>query len=340
MPVSLNGDDFKQQNGLSQFMNLKRVFADAQRQNQIDTLKDQRKQFSEEQQARIGGLSKIYGTDVAAGNSTADDAASRYLSSSQLGANTSAPHQADTNTPANLATSAAVPQEMNVQSNQVNTPVQKSKGVVTDIGDAIIKGDQPPDLSRLYGKAAGVRGYLARNGFDLKKATTDWNATQAFTKNLNSTQQVRLGQAISSVKSSIEPLRELSKEFDRASWRPATKAQVFAAMTGTDPTKRNIATKYVTQINLMKDELGQAFMSGGVPTDRAFKLADDILEPAYGVSQLDSGLKQLEYNLNIREKAISSMQPRLLQDGSGSSQQQSTNESQPNSNQVGKYTYQ
>jgi hypothetical protein len=188
----------------------------------------------------------------------------------------------------------------------------KEKSEITSIGDAIISGDQPPDLTRLYGKSAGVKKYLADQGFDLTKATNDWTATQTLAKALNGPQQLRLSQAISSVEESIPELLKVSREFERVGWVPANKAELKIALSGTDKNKKEAATRYITQIDLMKDELAQSFQGGGVPSQAAFKLADDILEPAYGVKQLEAGVKQLQSNLKIRRNAISNSTPNFM----------------------------
>lgn len=180
------------------------------------------------------------------------------------------------------------------------------------IGDAIISGDQPPDLQRLYGKAASIKSYLADKGFNLSKAQADWTSTSQFAKSLNGPQQLRLNQALNSVESSLPILQDISEHFKRTGWTPANNVELKLAMSGTDPTKRDIATKYITQMNVMKDELAQAFMSGGVPTDGAFKMADDILNPVYGVNQLDAGIQQLGLNLKVRRNAISNSSPSLV----------------------------
>lgn len=183
---------------------------------------------------------------------------------------------------------------------------------VQAIGDAIISGEQPPELTRLYGKSAKVRAYLAQKGFNLTKAQTDWTSTQRFATSLNGPQQVRLNQALDSVEHSLPELRKLNEQFKRSNWTPANKAELALAITGTDPVRRDLATKYLGQINLMKDELGQAFMGGGVPTDKAFELADDILKPVYGAKQLDVSIDQLAINLRIRKNAITSATPALV----------------------------
>jgi hypothetical protein len=193
---------------------------------------------------------------------------------------------------------------------------QAAKDEIALIAEGIKSGNQPPDLKGLYRKGAAVKAALQKEGFDLTKAQTDWIGTQAYFKNVNSTQQVRLGQAIESVVSSIPEIKKLNDEFGRTGWTPTNWVQLKAALTGTDPTKRDVATKYVTQLNLMKDETAQAFMAGGVPTEQALKMTNEIFNPVYGSKQLTAALDQIAFNFNIRKNAILSMQP-VLSGGSG-----------------------
>jgi len=178
---------------------------------------------------------------------------------------------------------------------------------VSEIADGVQSGITPPDLKGLYRYGGAVRGELAKRGFNLTKATKDWQATQKWVSGVNSTQQIRMRQALNSVSMSVPELRNLSDEFKRTGWTPANGIELKLALTGTDPSKRDMATKFISQVNLMKDELAQGFMGGGVPTDRAFALAEDILNPLYGKEQLDKALDQLEFNLNIRDNAITSV---------------------------------
>lgn len=176
------------------------------------------------------------------------------------------------------------------------------------IADAIESGIQPPEMKGLYRYGGAVKGELAKRGFDLTKASRDWQATTKTIAGLNSTQQVRMRQALDSVEKSIPALTQLSEEFKRSGFKDVNWVTTNAALKGVGK-QRDIATKYVGQINLMKDELAQGFMGGGVPSDKAFKLADDILNPMFGKEQFDSALKQLGYNLNIRKKAIEGITP-------------------------------
>lgn len=176
------------------------------------------------------------------------------------------------------------------------------------IADAIESGDQPPVMTGLYRYGGEVRGELAKRKFDLAKAQREWQAVQKTINGLNSTQQVRMRQALDSVEMSIPQLQELSDEFKRYGFKDVNWVTVNAALKGVGK-QRDLATKYIGQINLMKDELAQGFMGGGVPSEQAFKLADQILDPFYGKEQSSAALKQLNYNLKIRKQAIAGITP-------------------------------
>lgn len=206
----------------------------------------------------------------------------------------------------------------------VNTPAAvinsnlKEKDA-SPIADAIISGQQPPDLTGMYGLAPKVRKAMAEKGFDLTKATTDWTATKAYVKNLNSTQQVRLNQALDSVNMGIEPLRQLSGEFERTNFQPANYLIQGAKLNGVsidankaknlNQSQMQVAAKYVTQLNLMRDELAQSFSGGYAPTEAGFKLADGVLNPLYGDTPLNASLDQVKFNLGIRKQAITGGRP-------------------------------
>ncbi len=213
-----------------------------------------------------------------------------------------------------------------------DTPAQvKQKALMNDAKDifqGIKEGTQAPDLTGLgrTGLAGEVRAQAAREGFDLKKAQTDWISTKEFAKSLNTQQQVNLNRALNSVQASIDPLKQLSAQLDQGGFVPANRITLNAKLNGIElkdtkgltPSQVQTATKYVTQMNLMRDELAQGFASGGVPTETGYKLADQILNPAYGKGQLGAALDQVGLNLNIRRNALTSGGPTLV----GGNQQQ------------------
>lgn len=190
---------------------------------------------------------------------------------------------------------------------------------ISAIGDAVINGDQPPDLRGLYGKSGAVRAYLQSKGFNLTKANRDWMATNKYVTSLNAPQQVRLNQTIDSVSQGIPALRDLSGELQRTDFNPSNYVIVKGQQNGIqldprkmnslNPDQRQVAVKYVTQINLLRDEGAQVFSGGYAPQESAFKLIDEILNPYYSNPSTNAALDQLEYNLKIRKNAITNGRP-------------------------------
>lgn len=176
--------------------------------------------------------------------------------------------------------------------------------MVQGIGDAIISGQQPPDFKGNYGMTPYVKKYLADKGFDLTKAIQNWQGMQNLTKTMTNQQHARLYETFNSVEKQIPELSKLSNEFDRYNWRPANKVELMAAVNGFDKNKAQLAVKYIGQINVMRDELAQAFSGGYAPTESSFKLADSVLDPLYNAKQMDASLEQLQFNLNTRRSAI------------------------------------
>lgn len=183
------------------------------------------------------------------------------------------------------------------------------------IADGIMKGITPPDLSGFgfSGIAPLVVAELENRGFDYKQAKLDWEAVKTHTKTMNSNQMVSLQTAFNTAEGDLSPMRELNEEFKRTKFNPVNKLIFKTELSGIslnpDTIKDmsedqvRVATKYVTQLNLMRDTLAVAFMRGGVPTETAFKLTESILNPAYGSGQLDAALDQIQINLNIRRNA-------------------------------------
>ena len=105
-------------------------------------------------------------------------------------------------------------------------------------------------------------------------------------------------------------MRKISSEVERTGFKPANNLIVKADLNGvslspdTPEDQVKAATKYVTQVNLMRDTMAVAFMRGGTPTDQALKLTDNILNPAYSNDQIGAALDQVQINLNMRKSAL------------------------------------
>ena len=105
---------------------------------------------------------------------------------------------------------------------------------VQEIGDAMIAGKQPPEISG-FGMAkiaAPLKAYLAEKGFDLTTANLDYIAQKKYMATLNGAQQVRLRQATDFAYSSLDKVEELAKEWQGGNYAPLNKVNIIAAKNG------------------------------------------------------------------------------------------------------------
>lgn len=208
------------------------------------------------------------------------------------------------------------PQDRAIKNAQIKGIIEKNTATNDDleaIADAIINGDQPPVLTGLYSKSAGVRADLARKGYNLVKAQTDWEAVKKFTAANNSTAQVRMKQAEASVENSLPNLQSLVSKLESdgamTGFKFVNKASITAAANGLyGETARNDAQALIGQIALVSDELGQTFMGGNSPTDAAFDLVKGVLASNFTASQFKTQIDLIQTNLKIRKNSWSTVQ--------------------------------
>lgn len=131
---------FQTQGALSRFLNLKRVFVDAQRQQQIDAIKEQRKQYFEAQESELDRQGKLKQIGATYGNyqPTAED----------LGVNSSA-----------MATNGGLPQP------QENLSLQNGNSMAAD-GSPIWK----PQADDTQKEGMEIAGYTTKGKPYFKKS--------------------------------------------------------------------------------------------------------------------------------------------------------------------------
>jgi hypothetical protein len=169
------------------------------------------------------------------------------------------------------------------------------------IADAIIAGDQPPTLQGLYRNGAAVRVALAKKGFNLAQAETDWKATQKHIATLNGAQQTRMAQAVDNAAHSLDVIEDLANQWDGGKFPLLNKARLAAAKQGALGAKaQQIATQLEAQISDVTSELGNVYMGGNSPTDHALSLAAKNLSADWTRDQLKSALGLARKNLQIR----------------------------------------
>ena len=168
----------------------------------------------------------------------------------------------------------------------------------------IISGKLPPLIGFGANSKEGIaiKAGLNALGFDLSKATLDWNATNKFINSTNSSQQVRMKQAENSVEQALPSLKYLSDDYTRSGFKFVNKADLVAATNGAfGEEAASKAQAILGQISLITDELGQTFMGGNSPTDQAFKLAASVLQGNFTKDVMDSQIKLIEQNLQYRK---------------------------------------
>ena len=196
-------------------------------------------------------------------------------------------------------------------------PLNKAEGAITEeqlqqVLDGMESGTVTPSI-RAYSRTH--RTILAaeaqRRGLNLQAMESEENAVDAWVRSSNSTSQVKLRQVIDSVLGTMGELRGLNKEFKRTGWTPANAAEIKLAVSGTNPAKRDIATKYTSLAAMLRSEMGQIFMGGNSPTDRALQLAEEALNTNYGFEQMNATLDTLEDNIQYRLNSINNSGPQL-----------------------------
>jgi hypothetical protein len=179
---------------------------------------------------------------------------------------------------------------------------------VEAIADAIISGEQPPTLTGLYRYAAPIRGALAKKGFNLATAQTDWLAAQRHFSTLNGAQQTRLRQAVDTATHSLAVIDDLAGKWKGTRFPILNRANLALAKGGAyGPEVASVATQLEAQISDLTSELANAYMGGNSPTDHALQLAAKNLSADWDEKVLKDMVGLARTNLRIRSNAIANV---------------------------------
>lgn len=180
------------------------------------------------------------------------------------------------------------------------------------IAQAIVDGNQPPNLQGLYRMGAPVRAELARKGYDLATAQRDWTAIQRHLGTLNGQQQERLRQAVSFTTDSLDIINDLYGKWQKvgpaSGFKVLNRAALQAAKQVPGETG-SIATNLEAQINDLTSELGTVYKGGNASTDESLRLAAENLKADWNEQTFKSAIDQIRKNLKIRSNSIMNSQP-------------------------------
>lgn len=189
------------------------------------------------------------------------------------------------------------------------TVVSSGAGSDADsIAEAIATGQQPPVMTGLYRLAGPVRSALARRGYNLTQATLDYDATKKHMSSLNSTQQLRLGQAIETASHALDMIDTLADQWKGGRFPILNRVNLAAARNGAyGKDAQQVATQLEAQITDLTSELGQVYMGGNSPTDHALSLAGKNLSADWSQDTLKTMTALARKNLEIRRNSMSSV---------------------------------
>lgn len=185
-----------------------------------------------------------------------------------------------------------------------NGPV---KDDVTSIADAIENGQQPPSTSGLYRYGPAVKAELSRRGFDLSKASVEWDTTKRHMATLNGPAQERLRQAIDFTSHSLDQIDGLYQEWQKVGPASGFKMLNRAALSGAKQMGGEvgaIATALEAQIADLTSEMGNVYMGGNSPTDSSLKLAAHNLSADWDEPTFKKSFQLLRNNLKLRLNAM------------------------------------
>lgn len=173
------------------------------------------------------------------------------------------------------------------------------------VAEGIRSGNLPPVTQGLYRNTTAVLADLARSGYDLSTARTDWQATQRHFATMNGQGQTRLREAADNAAHSLDVVEQLAGQWKGGPSPLLNRAQLAIAKSGAlGPTNQKLATNLEAQINDVVSELGNVYMGGSSPTDHALALAAKDLSGNWSEDQLKSSIERIRGNIRIRQNSI------------------------------------
>jgi len=179
------------------------------------------------------------------------------------------------------------------------------------IADAIEAGDQSPIITDLgRPAAAAVSSELARRGFSLARKQSEWKSIQRFYLSKQSTQQLRIRQSADVILQSTDAIDALAKQWAAGGFKTLNKAELIAAKNGLlGPEAAKIATLLEAQLTETVEAMGNVYMGGNTPTDRAMMLAQQQLKTEWSLPVLLAATDLVRRNTKFRLNAIDNIGP-------------------------------
>jgi len=173
----------------------------------------------------------------------------------------------------------------------------------------IMSGLRPPLTTsemRTVGGQKTAAG-LSAMGYDLSKANQDWTSMQKRLSSMNSTQQLRLSQAIMALEGSTSQAERLYADWQKTGLPGGFSSYNKAALSAAAnlPGEAGVAARtLVSHIEDMAAELAVIYRGGNTPTDMALEAARKSLDANWNNEQFAKNLALIRENVQIRKNSI------------------------------------
>jgi hypothetical protein len=150
-----------------------------------------------------------------------------------------------------------------------------------------------------------VRAQLQKDGFDLSKATMEWDAAKRQVTNLNGPQMTRFVGLANSVSNTIDEVRRISQQMNLGNFPLLNRAELETiAQTQANTPKGQLARRYIVATNTLKEEFAGLANGGYAPTESVWHLANSQLSENFGVKEMDSALGEIQRLIKYRVSNI------------------------------------
>jgi hypothetical protein len=180
---------------------------------------------------------------------------------------------------------------------------------IKNIAQAIESGHQPPTLTGMYRMAPMVKSQLEKDGFNLSQASLEWDAAHKQVLSLNGPQMVRFVGLANSVDNTITEANNLAAEMKNSGipLLNQIKLQGLINTEGNSP-RGQLAARYLTTINTLKEEFASLAQGGYAPHESAWELANQQINGNYGVQELGASLNEVQRLIRYRMQGIPNIQ--------------------------------
>jgi hypothetical protein len=196
-----------------------------------------------------------------------------------------------------------------------------TKDDIKDTADAIVAGDADPTLSSYsFRDRTAIEAELHRRGFNQAAAQQDYKAVAKHLSSLNSTQQLRLNQALAFTS---DTLPQMQAAYDK--WSTFARAQTgfrglskaaLAASKQLPGEAGSAATQLEAMISDLTSELGTVYKGGNSSTDESLKLAAQNLQGDWNDITFRDAMARIKKSLDLRQHSMNAVKTSGISDNS------------------------